>query len=309
MHPRNNAAILVEGLTKYYGQRLVVDHITFEVGRGEFLGFLGPNGAGKTTTLRMLTGVTNADQGRASILGYRAGSLLAKQATGVVPEIANPYPNLSGWDNLMLIAELYGVPKLVARERATNLFDQVELSNRKDNPTRTYSKGMKQRLMLCQALISEPELLFLDEPTSGLDVQSARLIEDMLRQLTTQGKTIFLTTHNLEEANRLCDRVAIINHGRIIALDAPEKIRMATSHKHSVEVSFNDRVSLEALSKLRGVEEVKRMGGKYRLYTSDSGDVVVSLVNYACSSGYKIISLSTLGPSLEDAFLALTERK
>ena len=309
MCPENDPAIIVEDLTKYYDGLLAVDHISFEVGRGEFFGFLGSNGAGKTTTLRILTGVIKADQGRASILGYEFGSLSAKQLAGVVPEVANPYPDLSGWDNLMLGAGLYGVPRRVARERATNLLEELGLLERKNGLARTYSKGMKQRLMLCLALISEPELLFLDEPTSGLDVQSARLIKDLLRRLNAQGKTIFLTTHNLEEANQLCDRVAIINRGRIVALDAPEKIRMATRHMHSIEVSFNEHINLKDLVGLPGVKGVKRMGDKYRLYTSDPGEVAVSLINYACSTGCKIVSLSTLGPSLEDAFLALTGRK
>jgi len=304
----NDPAIRVEALTKYYGQLRALDGISFEVQRGEFFGLLGPNGAGKTTTVRILTGVIRADGGEAFILGHEAGSLPAKQAAGVVPEVANPYLDLSGWDNLMLMAELYGVPRRVAQGRAAQLLKQAGLLERKDDPARGYSKGMKQRLLLCLALISDPEVLFLDEPTSGLDVQSARLIKDLLRRLNAQGKTIFLTTHNLEEANQLCDRVAIIDRGRLMALDAPQRLRLATQHRPSVEVSFADRVNPEALAELPGVEGVEQSGDKYRLYTSDPGELVVSLVNYSCRQGYKIISLNTLAPSLEDAFLAFTER-
>jgi len=306
---RNDPAIRVEALTKYYGQLRAVDGISFEVQMGEFFGLLGPNGAGKTTTVRILTGVIRADGGRAFILGHEAGSLPAKQAAGVVPEVANPYLDLSGWNNLMLMAELYGVPRRVAQERATQLLEQVGLLERKDDLTRRYSKGMKQRLLLCLALISEPEVLFLDEPTSGLDVQSARLIKNLLRQLNREGKTIFLTTHNLEEANQLCDRVAIIDRGKLVAMDAPEKLRLAIRHHHSIEVSFEDRVSTENLAELPGVDRVEQMGDKYRLYTSEPGEVVVALVNYSCCQGCKIISLNTLAPSLEDAFLAFTENK
>jgi ABC-2 type transport system ATP-binding protein len=305
----NHAAIEVVSLTKRYGELVAVDHISFTVKRGEFFGFLGPNGAGKTTTVRMLTGVIRPDEGSASILQYKAGSLKAKQVTGVVPEMANPYGDLSGWNNLMLMAELYGIPAVVARERAASLMQETGLYPRKDSLVRTYSKGMKQRLILCLALISDPELLFLDEPTSGLDVQSARLIKDMLQRLNADGKTIFLTTHDMDEANQLCGRVAIINEGKIVAIDAPEKLRMATSGRHSVEVSFDSAVGPEVLANIPGVNTVKKLGDKWRLYTANPGELVVSLINYSSSNSLKIISLSTLAPSLEDAFMALTQKR
>lgn len=304
----DDLAIKAESLTKRYGQLLAVDHISFGVRKGEFFGFLGPNGAGKTTTVRMLTGVIKADEGSASILGYRAGGLEAKQIAGVVPEMTNAYPDLSGWDNLMLMAELYGVPGRQARERGSALLKELGLLGRKDDPAKTYSKGMKQRLILSMALISEPQVLFLDEPTSGLDVQSARLIKDLLQRLNGEGKTILLTTHDMDEANELCDRVAIINKGKIVVIDAPEKLRMATSAMHSVEVSFAEAMPSEVLAGLPGVNAVKKLGDKYRLYTSDPGELVVALVNHSCSIGLKIVSLNMLAPSLEDAFVALTER-
>jgi len=305
----NDIAIQVVNLTKYYGEVLAVDHISLTVRRGEFFGFLGPNGAGKTTTVRMLTGVIRADEGTASILEYKAGSLRAKQVTGVVPEMANAYGDLSGWGNLMLMAELYGIPASVARERGIGLMQDIGLYLRKDSLVRTYSKGMKQRLILCLALVSDPEVLFLDEPTSGLDVQSARLIKDMLQGLNAKGKTIFLTTHDMEEANQLCDRVAIINEGELVAVDAPEKLRMAVSGMHSVEVSFDNVVSPEVLAAIPGVNAVKKLGDKWRLYTANPGEMAASLINYSSSNGLKIVSLNTLVPSLEDAFVALTEKE
>ncbi len=305
----NDVAIRVVNLTKYYGELLAVDHISLVVRRGEFFGFLGPNGAGKTTTLRMLTGVIKADEGRASILQYKAGSLKAKQVTGVVPEMANAYGDLSGWRNLMLMAELYGIPASVARERGTNLMQETGLYPRKDSLVRTYSKGMKQRLILCLALISDPEVLFLDEPTSGLDVQSARLIKDLLQGLNAKGKTIFLTTHDMDEANQLCERVAIINEGKLVAIDAPEKLRMAVSGMHSVEISFDNVVSPEVLAAIPGVNTVKKLGDKWRLYTTNPGELVVSLTNFSCSNGLQIVSFNTLTPSLEDAFMVLTKKE
>jgi ABC-2 type transport system ATP-binding protein len=220
--------------------------------------------------------------------------------------MANAYVDLSAWDNLMLMAELYGVPASMARERSAALLQDLGLLPRKDSLVKTYSRGMKQRLILCMALVSNPEVLFLDEPTSGLDVQSARLIQDLLRRLNKAGNTIFLTTHNMDEANDLCDRVAIINKGRIVAIDPPEKLRLATSAMHSVEVSFADTVNPEDLAKLPGVNNINKMGDKYRLYTAAPGDLVVSLVNYSSSVGLKVVSLNILAPSLEDAFVALT---
>jgi ABC-2 type transport system ATP-binding protein len=303
----SNLAIEVNELTKRYGQVIAVDHISFAVKKGELFGFLGPNGAGKTTTIRMLTGVIGLDEGRASIQGYKAGSLKAKQVAGVLPEMTNAYPDLSGWNNLMFTAELYGIPVRKARGKGAELLQAVGLFSRKDDKVSAYSKGMKQRLILCMALISEPQVLFLDEPTSGLDVQSARLINDMLRSLNTSGKTIFLTTHDMDEANQLCHRVAIINQGKIVAMDAPEKLKLATGGMHPVEVSFSAPVCSEALAKLPGVNAVKTMGDKYRLYTAEPGELVASLVNYSGSSGLRIVSLNTLAPTLEDAFVALTE--
>ena len=305
----SNLAIEVNELTKRYGQTVAVDHISFAVKKGELFGFLGPNGAGKTTTIRMLTGVIGLDGGSASIQGYKAGSLKAKQVTGVLPEMANAYSDLSGWNNLMFTAELYGVPARKAREKGAELLQAVGLFPRKDDLVSAYSKGMKQRLILCMALISEPQVLFLDEPTSGLDVQSARLINDMLRSLNATGKTIFLTTHDMDEANQLCHRVAIINQGKIVAIDAPEKLRLTTSGMHPVEVSFSDPVSPEALAKLPGVNAVKTLGDKYRLHTAEPGELVATLVNYSRSAGLRIVSLNTLAPTLEDAFVALTERE
>jgi ABC-2 type transport system ATP-binding protein len=300
-------AIAVQGLIKRYGEVVAVDRISFAVREGELFGFLGPNGAGKTTTVRILTGIIRPDGGTALIKGFPAGSLKAKQLAGVVPEMANPYNDLSGWENLMLMAALYGVPRREARARGERLLEALGLLERRDSLVRTYSKGMRQRLILGMALVSDPEVLFLDEPTSGLDVQSARLIREMLRSLKAEGKTIFLTTHDMDEANRLCDRVAIINKGRIVAIDAPERLRLAVRGRQSVEVSFNDSVDPEELARLPGVSEAQRVGDKCRLYTDDPGELVVALVNYSCSAGLRIVSLNILAPSLEEAFLALTE--
>jgi len=305
----DSEAIAVRNITKRYGTLNAVNNISFAVRQGEFFGFLGPNGAGKTTTVRMLTGIIEADDGVALIKGSRAGSLKAKQMAGVVPETANAYIDFSGWDNLMLMAELYGVASGKAKERSQALLESLGLIERKDSLVKTYSKGMRQRLILGMALVSDPEVLFLDEPTSGLDVQSARLIKDLLRSLNAAGKTIFLTTHDMDEANQLCDRVAIINKGQIVAIDAPEKLRTATRGRNSVEVSFRSGVNSESLAKLAGVKELEKVGDKYRLYTDNPSELVATLVDYSRAAGLKIVTLNMLAPSLEDAFVALTDKE
>lgn len=305
----NDKAIEVRNLTKRYDGLTAVDNICFEVRKGELFGFLGPNGAGKTTTVRIITGVIEADNGTALVMGSRAGSLKAKQVAGVVPEMANAYNDLSGWKNLLLMAELYGIASGEAKERGEVLLKALGLLERKDGLVKTYSKGMKQRLILGMALISDPQILFLDEPTSGLDVQSTRLIKSLIQSLNDNGKTVFLTTHDMDEANQLCDRVAIINKGKIVAIDAPERLRIATSGRRSVEVSFTDSVSVNNLARLPSVNEVQKIGDKYRLYTDAPGDLVVTLVNFSASNKLKIISLNILAPSLEDAFVALTEKE
>ncbi len=300
-------AIEVKDLTKNYGEITAVNHINFEVRKKEIFGFLGPNGAGKTTTIRILTGVIKPDGGTATIMGHNIlkEPLKAKQIISVVPEMANAYINLTAWQNLMLIGELYGVPKKVRQERARHLLRDFKLFERRKHLARGFSKGMKQKLILCMALLTEPQVLFLDEPTSGLDVESARLIRDTIRQYNRDGTTIFLSTHNMEEANRLCDRIAIINHGEIAAIDNPESLRMKSSTLKSVEVSFNKSVSVNELPKNANVTEAKKIGDKIKLYTDEPHSVINSIIDYARSQDLKIISLNTLAPTLEDVFIKL----
>jgi len=270
---------------------------------------LGPNAAGKTTTIRMLTGVIKPDEGIASILSYdilREG-LKSRQLMGIVPEMANAYVDLSAWNNLMLIGELYGVPMKQRQERANRLLKEFGLYERRKHLVRGFSRGMKQKLLLCMALINEPQILFLDEPTSGLDVESQRLIRDMIRELNKSGATVFLTTHNMEEANQLCDRIAIINHGKIAAIDSPERLRLRSSGLQSIEVSFDKLVSVEDLSKVHGVKEAKKTGDKIRLYVDEPSATLDKLVDFARSKRLRIISLNTLAPTLEDVFLKLVK--
>ncbi len=302
-------AIEVNNLTKHFDDFTAVDHLDFEVKNGEIFGFLGPNGAGKTTTVRMLTGIIKPDLGQVSIMGLdiRQDPIKAKQIMGVVPELSNAYTELTAWNNLQFMAELYGVPKKDARQRAEELLGKFDLYERKDHKVRTFSKGMKQKLIIAMSLMNDPEILFLDEPTSGLDVMSSRLIKDMLLELNKEGKTIFLTTHYMEEANQLCSRVAIINHGKIAAIDAPEKLKMRIGGLEWVEVSFDMPVDASDFSDLSGVIDVRISGDKLRLYTNEPGRTIYQLVDYSRSNDLEIVMLNTLTPTLEDVFIKLTE--
>jgi ABC-2 type transport system ATP-binding protein len=298
-------------LTKIFGKSTAVDHVSFEVQAGEIFGFLGPNGAGKTTTTRMLTGVIPADTGTAMILGHdiRSEPVLAKQGFGVVPETSNAYTDLTAWQNLMLMGELYGLERTRSERRSSDLLGMVGLLERKDQKVQAYSKGMKQRLILAMALIHEPELLFLDEPTSGLDVQSTQMILSLLRDLNQQGTTIFLTTHNMEEANRLCHRVGIIRGGKMVAIDAPEKLKTAIDQVHKIEVSFDHEVSGDNLAGLSGVTAATRIGDKWQITAENRDTAIRSLVIFSQQNSAEIVTLNTLAPSLDEAFLRLTQEK
>ncbi len=301
-------AIVVADLTKVFGSTVAVDHVSFLVKEGEIFGFLGPNGAGKTTTIRMLTGVIPPDSGSAMILGHdiQREPVLAKQGFGVVPETSNAYTDLTAWQNLMLMGELYGISPVRVSERASELLTVLGLFERKDQKVQAYSKGMKQRLILAMALLHEPRLLFLDEPTSGLDVQSTQMILSLLRDLNRAGTTIFLTTHNMEEANRLCNRVGIIRSGKIVALDAPEKLKAAIDRLHRIEVSFDREIPADALARLPGVVSADRTGDKWQITTENHDAVIRLLVQFSREQGAAIVTLNTLAPSLDDAFLRLT---
>lgn len=304
--------IKVHEITKYYGNFLALDHISFEVRRGKIFGFLGPNGAGKTTTVRILTGILTPDEGEAKILGTDVvkDPLVTKQIMGVVPEVCNVYTDLSAWENMMLMGKLYGVRKGERKKGARELLQKFGLWQRKDEKTRRFSKGMKQRLILAMSLIHNPEVLFLDEPTSGLDVQSSRTIREIIQGLKLEGKTVFLTTHNIEEANLICDRVAIINKGEIVVVDTPEKLKAAFQRTQSIEVAFDKMPSDTAwIENIPQINEYRRLGDKFRLYTQDPDGVIRKLIEYSVENKLRFISLNSLGPSLEDVFVKLTESK
>lgn len=303
-------AIEVSHLFKKFGSLTALNDVSFSVSEGETFGFLGPNGAGKTTTIRILTGISSPTGGEVKIFGNDIilQTTAARKQMGIVHETSNIYDDLSAWQNLMFAAELYTVGKKEREERGKDLLDLFGLWDRRTDKVHGFSKGMKRRLTLAMGLINNPRLLFLDEPTSGLDVQSNLIIREVIRDLNAKGVTVFLTTHNIEEANLTCERVAIINRGRIAAIDSPERLKKTIQSAQSIEVGFDsaDPRRLDELKLIPGVSEVRKEGDKFRLFTEDPSEVIPAIMEYAGSHGCKVLSVSTFGPSLEDVFIKLT---
>jgi len=292
-----NPAIRVEGLTKVYGDPkngvLAVDGISFSVNRGEVFGFLGPNGAGKTTTIRMLTGLSRPTSGEASVLGLDLAQDLPriKKQIGVVPESSNLYAELSARDNLVFSMQLYGVPRAERAARADDLLARFRLADKRDALFAKLSKGMKRALTIAAALAHRPALVFLDEPTTGLDVLSARNLREMIAGLRDEGVTVFLTTHYLEEADRLCDRIALIVKGRIVALDSAAGLKEQVQETTAVEVTLQKGTHSPVTQRLIG---------------EDPGSLARQALDQADAEGRRVLSIRTVQPTLEDVFVQLT---
>ncbi len=307
MNENNN--IEVKKLSKKFGELIAVDGISFTIQSGELFGFLGPNGAGKTTTVRMLTGVLKPDEGTARIENHDILSepLLSRAHISVVPEEANVYRDLTLWQNIMLMAELYGVPRKQSVKKADELLDLLGLFDRKHKKARTLSKGLRQRLMLCAALVTKPEILFLDEPTSGLDVQSKQMIHQIIRRLNVKGLTIFLTTHNMEEAEKMCSKIAIINKGRIAAIDEPGKLRSAIRSRQFVKVTFaGNPPSKQQIKELPGISSLEIEQNTVRLYSEVPGKTAAEIAYFSKNNNIEIENICTKKPSLEEVFLHFT---
>jgi ABC-2 type transport system ATP-binding protein len=302
--------IKAEGLTKVFNHNLVaVDHINFSVKHGEIFGFLGPNGAGKTTTINMLITVLKPTEGRASILGYD----IAKQnndvrnAIGVVPQEYTADEDLTGYENILLCADLYGIPRQISKKRANELLELVELTAFKDKKVQTYSGGMRRRLELACGLINRPKVLFLDEPTLGLDVQTRTATWNYVHMLKKEfGMTLFMTTHYLEEADALCDRIAIIDHGKIVVVGTPEELKESLGGD-IITLAIQKDVDIAGLiKKIEHVKEVKKGNGTY-IIKSEDGEVTAPLIIEALRrEGHVVTKLSLTKPTLDEVYLQYT---
>ena len=253
----NEALIEAEHLSKHYGDKVAVDDVSFRVNRGEVFGFLGPNGAGKTTTIKMIVGLLQPTSGTVKVAGYDVSQhpLQAKAASGFVPDTPNLYPKLSGRELLHFIGDLYELDRAQVERRMEELLKIFRLEEAGDDTIDSYSHGMQQKTALAAALMHDPKVLVLDEPTAGLDPRSARLIKDMLRQMAERGSAVFLSTHILEIAERMCDRIGIINEGRLIAVGTMAELRALGKGETSLEDIF---LSLTGGAEYAEIAEVLR---------------------------------------------------
>lgn len=310
--------IEVQKLRKYFGKGAdlvrAVDGISLNIQEGEIFGFLGPNGAGKTTSLRMIIGLLKPDSGGVKILGkdpFSNGKQLKRQL-GIVTQDIVMYEDLTVEENLWFLANIYKIPKAVATTRIDNLIFQMGLEDKRNARAKTLSGGLRRRLNLILGLIHDPTIILCDEPTPGLDPQSRLAVWEFIQKLPEQGKTVILTTHFMEEADRLCDRVAIIDHGKILVLDTPETLKASIGEGDSIEVELVDPSLLDSTSNAftddEGIEYSRVIGGAIVI----RGKALVSKLNRILS---KIESLAEIRnvklrrTTLEDVFIHLTGRR
>ena len=306
----NNPLIEVSELTKRFDEVIALDRISFTVGKGELYGFLGPNGAGKTTTINILTGIARPDSGeiRISGLDVSRNPKAAQHLIGIVPDESNLYPELTGFENLCFCASLYGVPKNEGIARANNLLEQFDLKEAAHRKFAGYSKGMKRKLTIAAGIIHRPEILFLDEPTTGIDVASARQIRQLIAGLHRSGTTIFLTTHYIEEAERLCERIAFIVKGQIVRVDSVVNLLQPVQERKALLLSF-----LNGTNDLRN--KLAAAFPEYRFETFSPEQVRVEsaeilnigpLVRFIEDQGAQVTEARRIRPSLEDVFVRVT---
>jgi lipooligosaccharide transport system ATP-binding protein len=300
--------LFARGLKKSYGSFEAVKGVDFEVHRGECFGFLGPNGAGKTTTMKMIYAAAVPTGGDLKVAGLdvRSAEREVKRRIGVVPQENNLDEDLKVKENLLVYGRYFDLPRKLVRQRAEELLEFVQLSDQAGAKVEELSGGMKRRLLIARALVNDPDLVVLDEPTTGLDPQARHLVWDKLRQLAGEGKTLVLTTHYMDEAAQLCDRLCIMESGRIIAEDAP---RALISEHVSPEV-LEFRAPPEALEKLAPIveslaDEVDRIGDALLVFTSDAEAVTRRVREF----GVEIRNTLHRQASLEDVFLKLTGRR
>jgi ABC-2 type transport system ATP-binding protein len=310
MDKANNRIIEVKDLTKKFVNVTAVNRISFTVNKGEIFGFLGPNGAGKTTTINILTGLARPDTGSIRIQGidctYRPKSV--QHLIGVVPDESNLYPELSGFDNLCFCAALYGMDGAARRARARELLEEFDLAEAAKRTFGTYSKGMKRKLTIAAGIIHRPEILFLDEPTTGIDVASARHLRQRIADFHRTGTTIFLTTHYIEEAERLCDRIAFIVAGRIVRIDTVERLVQPIQNKHVVQIvgaGQFDSIPAELHAIYPHIEFTLPEAGVIRV-EAEQPVRVGELVRFLEEHGIEVSEVREMRPSLEDVFVQIT---
>lgn len=305
-----NNIIEVKGLAKSFEGTVAVDGIFFSIEAGELFGFLGPNGAGKTTTINMLTGLACPDAGSIWIGGidctgkHRA----AQHLIGVVPDESNLYPELTGFDNLCFCGALYGLPKQKRQEKARELLDEFGLTKAADRKFGGYSKGMKRKLTIAAGIIHKPEILFMDEPTTGLDVASARQLRQLIADLHQAGTTIFLTTHYIEEAQRLCERIAFIVSGRIVQTETVERLLQPLQEKHVVQIICANTKNDIQHRLSESFPDMKFIFSEQNVIRVEAENPILAgaIVRFIEEQGVEVSEARRIRPSLEDVFVQIT---
>lgn len=302
--------VRVTNLKKMYGSFTAVDDVSFQIKKGEIFGFLGPNGAGKTSTINMIIGLSRPTAGEIEVGGVdvRQQTKKAQTIMGVVPDESNLYNEMDGFDNLCFCAALYGMRKKERESRALQLLELFRLKDAGKRPFKAYSKGMRRKLTIAAALIHSPQVLFLDEPTTGIDVESSRQIREIIVGLKQQGTTVFLTTHYIEEAERICDRIAFIAKGQIVASGTLSELMENISYDHAVRfVTDKNAESLvdELQSRFKGIKAATQPDQSL-VMVSESRIPLFPLMEYFHDKGIEVYEARELRPSLEDVFVKLT---
>jgi ABC-2 type transport system ATP-binding protein len=309
------AAIAVEKIVKRYGTFEAVKGVSFSVADGEIFGLLGPNGAGKSTLIRMMTTLVPITAGRALVAGHDVAKDpdAVRRVIGVIPQALTSDPDLTVEENLSIYAKLYSVPKAQREKSMAEVLEAVDLTKWRGAQTKTLSGGMRRRLEIARGLVHNPSIFFLDEPTTGLDPVSRIAVWEMLDNLRkTRNLTMLITTHYMEEADKLCDRIAIVDHGNLVALGTPLQLKQGVPGSNVVEVHFDRETAewKERLEKLEGVTSVQaESAGFYRVLTSSGSATTMQLVELAASLGETLTSLSVQNTTLDDVFVHYTGRQ
>jgi ABC-2 type transport system ATP-binding protein len=300
----------VQGLCKRYGEIRAVENISFTVGKGEIFGYLGPNGAGKTTTINILSGLLHRDAGEVMVCGLdiERDPINVKQRIGVVPEESNLYLELTCRRNMEYLAELYGLPRTERRKRVGELLELFSLGDKAGTPFRALSRGMKRRLTVAAALLHFPEVVFLDEPTAGLDVPSARALRALIHSINRDGTTVFLTTHNLAEAEALCHRVLILVKGHVVTEGTAAQIRQQVEKVRTLTLQLSGDVDERLLREAcPAVRSASMTDGTWHLEITDPHAAVAQILSFADKEGVRVVEIGTTTASLEDAFITILQ--
>lgn len=302
--------VSVTNLKKNYGEFPAVNDVSFTIEQGEIFGFLGPNGAGKTSTINMMIGLSRPSAGAITIDGIDAikQTKKAQGIMGIVPDESNLYNEMDGFDNLCFCASLYGMSKAEREPKARQLLEQFHLKEAGNRPFKAYSKGMRRKLTIAAAIIHSPRILFLDEPTTGIDVESARQIRELILDLKSQGTTVFITTHYIEDAERICDRIVFIVGGRIVASGTVIELMKSVSHGHAVQLVTDNNVESLADDMQRRFEnsKVEVRPDHSLVIVSEQRIPLLPVIEYFDSKSVSVYEAKELRPTLEDVFVKLT---